>query len=118
MYNLYNGKKLIASEITKADKFFSRFKGLMFKKFMGRSEGLFIIPCKQVHTFNMRFDIDVIFLDKHHEVLHIEHSMKPGKLSKSIRGAHSVIELCAGVAAQHEIRIGDTLLFEEKLTWE
>lgn len=113
-YMMRCGKKMIAGEILKADHFFSRFKGLMFKKNMDEQQGLWIEPCNQVHTFNMRFAIDVIFIDKNNKILYIEYSMKPRKVSKVVRHAHSVVELCAGRAEECGIETGDTLSFDIK----
>lgn len=113
MLSVYLGNKLIIGRAGKADNFFSRFMGLMFKKGMDSDQGLLITPCNQVHTFNMRFDIDVVFLDKKDEVVHIEHSMKRGKVSKIIKNAHSVLELCSGTAKNCGINIGDKLTFKE-----
>ncbi len=111
-YSIYKDGKIVIGNITKADKFFSRFKGLMFKKTMDRDCGLLIFPCNQVHTFNMKFDIDVVFLSKNFEVLYVRPSMKHGKISKIVSNAYYVLELCSGVAAEKEINTGDILLLK------
>ena len=111
-YSIYKDNKMVIGNVKKADNFFSRFKGLMFKKMMNRDCGLLISPCNQVHTFNMKFDIDVIFLSKKFEVLYIRPSMKHGKISKMVSNAYYVLELCSGVAAEKEIKTGDILLLK------
>lgn len=113
-YTMCSGEKMIAGDISKANHFFSRFRGLMFKKDMDVQQGLWIEPCNQVHTFNMRFAIDVIFIDKNNKILYIEDSMRPGKVSKVVRHARGVVELCAGRAAECGIKTGDILSFDRK----
>lgn len=114
IYSIYHNEQKAIENITKADNFFSRFKGLMFKKAMDKNCGLLIAPCGQVHTFNMRFDIDVVFLSKEFEVLHIESSMKPRKVSKIIANSYYVLELCSGIANEKQIKKGDVLSLKEK----
>ena len=113
-YCVYCGEEMIADDIGKANHFFSRFIGLMFKKKIEVHQGLWIEPCSQVHTFNMRFDIDVVFIDCDKRILHIEHCMKPRRISKMISHSHSVLELCAGRAAECGIEMGDVLSFQIK----
>lgn len=113
-FSIYKNGKIVVENVTKAGNFFSRLKGLMFKKAMDRNCGLLIVPCNQVHTFNMRFDIDVVFLSKEFKVVYIEPSMKRRKVTKIISGAHSVLELCSGVAEEQQIKIGDVLTLKEQ----
>ncbi len=81
-----------------ADSFFRRFMGLMFRKSIPSDYALHIIPCNQIHMLNMRFAIDVIYLDKSGKVVKIESDVKPNKICKTVKNAASVIEmnsLCA-----------------------
>lgn len=111
---VYKDDTVVASEVGMADNYFKRLKGLMFKPGMERHRGLLIEPCNQVHTFNMKFDIDVIFLDRSFKVIYIEHSMRKGRTTKIIKNAHYVLELCAGVAKEKNINIDDVLSIKKK----
>lgn len=93
-------------QIQRADRFFSRFRGLMLKKTMDRNTGLLLIPCSSIHMFFMRFPIDTVYLDRDFRVLGKE-TISPWRVGKRFKGTHAVLELPAGKAA--EIRIGDTL---------
>jgi uncharacterized membrane protein (UPF0127 family) len=62
-YNLRNGKEL-SDNVTVADSLFKRMKGLLGRSGMSAGEALWIKPCMSVHTFFMRFPIDVVFLSK------------------------------------------------------
>jgi len=63
---------------------------------MEPDEGLWIIPCPMIHTFFMRFSIDVLFLDKELRVRHVVENMMPWRMSRWVFSAHSVLELPAG----------------------
>lgn len=102
----------IIAEVNVADSFFKRLFGLLPSNELGSDSGLLIIPCKQVHTVHMKYAIDVIFLSKQNAVVHIEHDMKPNKMTKYYKEAKSVLEISSGVAKQKEIEIGDTLTIE------
>ncbi|MHB1484099.1 MAG: DUF192 domain-containing protein [Saccharofermentanales bacterium] len=102
----------IAGTIRVADSFFTRLKGLLFTDEIGDDEGLLIIPCNQVHTIGMKFDIDVVFLSQSGEVLFIEPVMVPGKMSPIVKGSKKVLELKAGTAKLKDVRMGGTIEFE------
>ncbi|CAM4313050.1 DUF192 domain-containing protein [Lacicoccus alkaliphilus] len=101
---------VIASDIKQAHDFWSRFKGLMFKKDMSPDAALHLQPCSSIHTFFMKFDIDVIYVNEENEVVGIEKCLKPGKIGGRFKKARSVIELPAGTLG-NEISTGDTIGF-------
>ena len=73
----------------------NRRKGLLGRECLGSGEGLWIVPCEAVHTFWMRFPIDLIYLDRKHRVVKTRSNVGPWRLSGCLR-AHSVLELAAG----------------------
>ncbi len=98
---------IIASQGIMADTFLRRLKGLLGKTEISDDEALCIKPCKSVHTFFMRFPIDVIFIDRENKVINITKSLKPFKTSKYIKNAMYVIEIGAGMSEIKDVRIGD-----------
>ncbi|MEW9051415.1 MAG: DUF192 domain-containing protein [Neobacillus sp.] len=96
----------IPYQIEMANSFFKRFKGLMFRKHPIRNEGLWIVPCNAVHMFFMKFPLDIVLLNERNEVLEIHHSLKPWKMTKPVKKAHSTLELPAGSAKELGINIG------------
>ena len=104
--------QIIAEEVSIADSFFARMTGLLLHRELPESQGMLIIPCKQVHTLGMKFSIDVVFLSEENQVLGICDSMSPGKISGYIRKAARVLELKAGVAEKNAIKINDHLVME------
>ena len=100
----------VSAEVYLADNFFSRLKGLMFKSGLKKGEGLLIKQCKQVHTFFMKFDIDVVFLDKSGKAVYIAQNMGGRKISKWILKACDALEFEAGYSAGR-IELGDEIEF-------
>lgn len=93
-------------QIRKADRFFSRFRGLMLKRSMDENSGLLLIPCSSIHMFFMRFPIDAVYLDRHFSVLGKE-TLSPWQIGGRHKGTYAVLELSAGKA--ETIRTGDVL---------
>lgn len=100
---------LVAKNCVLANTAWSRMKGLLAHKKMESNEALVIEPCNSVHTFFMRFPIDVFFLDQHWHVLGIAHSLKPWRLSKIFFSAKRVVEMQAGTAHRLALKKGDEL---------
>lgn len=101
--------EILAQKVIIADKFLSRLMGLMFKKKLEKNAGMLIYPCNSVHTFFMKFPIDVVFISKEYEVLYVIENMSPGKTSKFIKRAKSVLELPSGVIEKTKTKKGDFL---------
>lgn len=81
----------VIGEIFVADTFLKRFLGFMFRK-IPHYEGILIKPCNCIHTFFMRFSIDVLFVDENMDVIKKMESVKPGKVTMPIKGGVMVIE--------------------------
>lgn len=92
---LYNESKqaIILEKLTIADSFFKRLIGLLGKKEISADEGIFINPCKSIHTFFMKFPIDVVFLDKSQKVIFIQECIQPNKVTPFIKKSKTVIEM-------------------------
>ncbi len=92
-----------------ANNFFTRFKGLMGTRTLPAGGGLWIVPCNSIHMFFMKIPLDVIFLDKNHNVVHLIENIKPWRVSKIVAKAHSVIELPVGTIANSRTIVGDKM---------
>jgi uncharacterized membrane protein (UPF0127 family) len=91
-----------------ADTFWTRFRGLQLRPPLEEDEGLLIRPCGSVHTFFMRFPVDVVFLDAELTVLGVREAVRPWRAAAQ-RGAKAVLELPAGTAARAGIAAGERL---------
>lgn len=99
---------LLADRADIADTSAKRRQGLLKRKGLAPGEGLWIVPCEGVHTFFMKFPIDVVFLNKKRKVLKIRPNMRRGRIALSLL-AHSVLELPAGRLAETGTVKGDQL---------
>lgn len=88
-----------------------RNTGLLKHTTLPEGEGLWIVPTQGVHTFFMKFPIDVLYLNKAKQVLKIRPAMAAWRLSLCLK-AHSVVELPAGRAERTGTVVGDQLEFE------
>lgn len=106
--NLTNRTEL-ADNVSKADTFYKRLKGLMFTKSLPAGHGLLIQPCQSIHTFFMNYSIDVLYLSKDFEIVGLDETLKPAKVGKYQKRAYSVLELPAGTILKTETKIGNYL---------
>ena len=93
---LVSGEGIIASNVRRAKGFFGRLRGLMYCRELPEGEALLIEPCDSIHTFGMRFAIDVIFLDAKGVIIKALRSLKPGKVIRPVAGGCAVLEMNAG----------------------
>jgi uncharacterized protein len=83
-------------------------RGLLGRDGLESGEGLLLKPCGSVHTFFMRFPIDVVFLDRELAVVAVSAEVAPWRTARA-RGAKAVLELPAGEAARRGIAVGERL---------
>ena len=111
--NLSKENRLL-DNVTIANSFFSRLKGLLGEKGLENGQGLVIKPCNSIHTFAMKFPIDVAFVNKDNKVIHIMASTPKGKISPVIKGSKYVIEARAGEFERKNLDLGDELEIKSK----
>jgi len=104
--------QVLADRADIADTSAKRRTGLLKHTGLAPGEGLWIAPCEGVHTFGMKFPIDVLFLNKKKKILKARPDMVRGRIAFSLL-AHSVLELPAGTLAETGTVAGDQLEFEK-----
>jgi uncharacterized membrane protein (UPF0127 family) len=97
----------LASRVTAAVDSASRRQGLLGRLGL-EDEALIIAPCSAVHTFFMRFPIDVLFVDRQGRVTRVVHTVRPWRITGSLRG-FATIELSAGTALRASTGTGHQL---------
>ena len=100
--------RVVASAVELADTSETRRRGLLGRESLDPSAALIIAPCSAVHTFFMKFIIDVVFVDRQGAVLKGVADVKPWRIAAR-PGAYAVIELNAGAIRRSELKVGDRL---------
>lgn len=106
--NLSTGE-VIADKVKIAQDFKSRSIGLLNRTSMGEEEGLLIKPCNSIHTFFMKFPIDVLFLDKNGKIVKLKTSMRPWRLADCLLKAFMTLELSPGKIIKTKLKPGDLI---------
>ncbi len=96
-----------------ADNAWTRLKGLIGHRPLKAGEGLMIQPCNSVHTFFMRFPIDVVYVSEAGEVVGLAQRLMPYRIGPIVRGASFVLELPAGTIEQTKTQRGDRVVVEQ-----
>lgn len=102
----------VCSEAQSADTLRQRLVGLLGMRELPREGGLFLNPSSGVHTFGMKFNIDVVALDRHLRVVGVWEAVMPGKVRGLGLRTHSILELHSGRARACGVAIGDQLTIQ------
>ena len=86
----------------------SRRRGLLEHNSLDEGTALIIAPTNAIHTFSMRFAIDVAFVSRDGQVVKVSPAVAPWRIAASWRG-FAVVELPAGALAETDTRPGDRL---------
>jgi uncharacterized membrane protein (UPF0127 family) len=87
----------------------TRLRGLLGRSGLAADEGMLFRPAGSIHTFFMRFPIDVVFCDRELVVLKVVPALPPWRTAGA-RGAKVVVELAPGAASGLEP--GDRLVLD------
>ena len=103
----------LAENLVCEESLIGRLRGLLGKKLLTDGEGMLLKPCYQIHTWFMKFPIDVLFLDEKNHVSHLIHEMKPFRISGLHFSAKSVLELPFGKIEKTKTEVGDSIIIED-----
>ena len=92
----------------------ARKRGLLGRDGLAPGHALVIAPCNGVHTFGMRFAIDVIFAARDGRVVKIAHAVPARRIAFAL-GAFAAIEMAAGEADRAGLRVGDRLTIRDRV---
>ena len=104
---------VLADAAEVADTSATRRRGLLGRDSLAPGQGLWIVPCEAVHSFGMRFPIDVVFLNRKHVVCKLREGLFGWRIAGTLR-AHSVLELPAGTVKATGTQVGDELDLERE----
>jgi uncharacterized membrane protein (UPF0127 family) len=102
----------IAGPLWLAQSSWERMKGLLGRKELSPGRGMVIRGCYSVHTFFMKFPLDLVFTDRSLRVLKTRRGVRPFRMAFSL-WADTVIELGPGSFERSPIRVGEILELRE-----
>lgn len=112
MSKLMREQNELVAKLKVATTFFSRFLGLMGRRSLPSDEAILFPRCNSIHTFFMRFPIDVVFLSAEGDVVAAVRSLSPWRMTFPKKGIKHTLELAPGSIDRLKIAEG------QKLTWE
>ena len=101
-------KTVLSDHCHFADSVLKRMVGLLNRKSLAQGEGLLLDRCYGIHTFFMRFAIDVLFLDKDYRVMKAVRALPPWRTSV-VKQAVYVLELPPGTIDRTQTVAGDQI---------
>jgi uncharacterized protein len=100
--------RVVAGTVELAVTRATRRRGLLGRDSLAPGHALLIAPCSSIHTWFMRFPIDVIFVRRDGRVLKTRAAIPAWKMAFGW-GAYAVVELPAGAVADAGVSVGDRL---------
>lgn len=107
LVNLSTGD-VVATDVTVAADRTTRRRGLLGRDYLSANAAFVLVPCFAIHTWGMRFPIDLLFVDATGRVIKACERV-PGRRMAAALGGHAVVELAAGRIAATGTRTGDKL---------
>jgi uncharacterized membrane protein (UPF0127 family) len=95
-----------------ADTAASRSHGLLGRDSLAPGDGLILDPCRLIHTFFMRFAIDVVFFDRQQRVTRVARDVRPFRFAWGGWSARVTLELPAGTLTRIPVAPGAQLRLE------
>jgi uncharacterized protein len=105
--------RVAVAELEVAVESATRKKGLLGRDGLAEGSGLVIAPTNAVHTFFMRFPIDIVFVTRGGEIVKIRPAVRAWRMAAALR-AYAVIELAAGGAASAGLQVGDRVAVQRR----
>lgn len=102
-------KQILMTDGSVAESVWTRLCGLLGHSALVAGKGLALPRSKGIHTFGMRFAIDIVFLDERGRVIRLIHALKPFRVSPLVWNSAMVLELPAGILLQTGTQVGDQI---------
>ena len=105
---LEKGGTVVIADVECAETAWERMRGLLGRSGLGSGRAMHLVCHGAVHTFFMKFPLDLVFLTREMRVSRIVRSVRPNRIAAG-RGAWSVIEMEAGRLPEDALNVGDTV---------
>jgi len=112
LINVTRAGRVLIPTLERAGNFWQRAVGLLGRSSLPVGVGLWLKPCSAIHTFGMRFAIDLLFLDRAGCVVCVLRNVRPWRTATGGAGAASVIEVATGWLPAEAVAVGDQLVWQ------
>jgi hypothetical protein len=103
---------LLGDKVETARTHLERTRGLLGTTKLPRGVGLWIVPCRSIHSFGMRYEFDALFIDREGRVVGIHPRFRRNRISRIFWSARGVLELSAGTLERTSTSLGDEIVFQ------
>jgi uncharacterized membrane protein (UPF0127 family) len=110
--------KLVASRVRVATRTMERAIGLLCERRLDPGQGLLITPCRGVHTWGMRFTIDLLALTEDGVVVDAVERLSPWRIRLPRRGGINILELPEGSVSRTKTQLGHHIALKLAPAWE
>lgn len=104
------GSRIFPQRVQVADTVRGRITGLLGTDTPDPDLAVHFVPCNGIHTYGMRYPVDVVFLDRGGTVLRVDRNLAPNRLTGLIPAAASALEFAGG--ALGGLEEGDRIVVE------
>lgn len=99
-------------EVLCAETVAERARGLLGRAPLCAGQGMYLSPCRSVHSFGMSYALDLVYIDRLNRVCKVVYGFQRWRVSVSLR-ARSTLELKAGEARRLGISVGQEVVWDE-----
>ncbi len=103
--------RVLGDAVRVADSFLSRARGLLGTRSLPAGGGLWITPCRSIHSMGMRYEFDALFVDRTGAVVALYGRFPRNRVSAIFRQARGVLELPPGTIEGTGTEVGDVVEF-------
>src|SRR5690606_17231162 len=96
---VYRNDELAIGNVWRADTVLTRARGLLGRPALQADQGLAIVPCHSIHTFGMKYPLDVVFIDSTDRIIKLYHNLPRWRMAMAPRATWT-LELYAGEIAR------------------
>lgn len=104
--------QIIARRVVWAHGWLERLKGLLGTQTLDEQSGMWLKPCRSIHTLGMNYAIDVVFLDRQNKICQLSSQVRPYRACTAPLRTQSALELPAGRIQHLSLQLDDLLQFE------
>jgi uncharacterized membrane protein (UPF0127 family) len=109
--NATRQRSVLGNRIAMAESRWARARGLLGRPAIQPGEGMMLTGCHGIHTWGMRYVLDVIFVDRQGHVVRTYAGLPPRRLTAWQRRAAYALEVPAGTIQATATQVGDTLVW-------